>query len=298
MKRLNNSIFIEKSNEVHNNRFDYSLVEYKNVRTPVKIICKSCGVFVQLPWTHMKGIGCVSCNYQTKDTFIEKSIVKHGYKYNYNNVNFVNNVSKVDIICDKHGVFRQSPASHISGSGCNICFRESKKSNKVKFIEKSNKKHNLSNYNYDLVDYINNKIKVKIICNKHGIFEQYPKHHLNGCGCPMCNMSKGEVEIRNYLYNNDIKYESQKTFVGCSYKSLLRFDFYLPEHNMCIEYNGVQHYEPVEYFGGLDNFIICQERDNIKKEYCSQVNIKLLIIKYNNNIFDKMKSIKIKKVST
>lgn len=113
MKKLNNDIFIFKSNEIHNNKFDYSLVKYKNVRTPVEIICKKCGVFSQLPWTHMKGIGCIRCNYQTKDTFIEKSISKHGNIYNYDNVNFVDNKTKVNIICDKHGVFTQLSLIHI-----------------------------------------------------------------------------------------------------------------------------------------------------------------------------------------
>lgn len=89
----------------------------------------------------------------------------------------------------------------------------------------------------------------------------------------MCNISKGEVEIENYLIMNNINYTSQKTFDGCSNKSLLRFDFYLPDHNTCIEYNGRQHYEVVEYFGGIDNFIESQKRDKIKEQYCIDMSL-------------------------
>lgn len=80
----------------------------------------------------------------------------------------------------------------------------------------------------------------------------------------------------------------QKTFENCSSKALLRFDFYLPEHNLCIEYNGIQHYESVGYFGGDENLTIVQKRDNIKKDYCINENIKLLIIKYDENVFEKL----------
>ena len=122
MKKLNKEQFVKKSRLVHGDKFNYDLVEYKNVRTFVKIICPNCGVFEQLPWTHMKGVGCLKCNLQTKDKFIEKSITKHGHKYNYENVVFINNTTKVKIKCEKHGIFNQTPALHIRGSGCPKCF--------------------------------------------------------------------------------------------------------------------------------------------------------------------------------
>lgn len=285
MKRLNKDIFIEKSNKVHNGKFNYDLVEYKNTRTLVKIICPNCGIFEQLPWTHMKGIGCARCNIQTRDTFIDKAMKKHNNRYNYEKVIFINNTTKVSIICEKHGVFEQTPQHHIKGSGCVKCFRENKISNTERFIERAISKHN-NLYNYELVKYINNKEKISIICKKHGIFKQEPNHHLSGCGCPFCNISKGEQEIENYLIENNIYYTTQKTFVGCSDRSLLRFDFYLPYVNMCIEYNGLQHYQIVEYFGGIDSFIEGQKRDKIKEQYCIDNDIDLVVIKYNDNIIN------------
>ena len=202
----------------------------------------------------------------------------------------MNNTTKVNIICTEHGIFQQTPQHHLRGSGCMKCFRVNKQSNTDRFIDKSNIIHkNL--YNYSLVNYKNNKQKVSIICEKHGVFEQEPNHHLNGCGCPFCNISKGELEIENYLIENNIEYKSQKTFDGCFYKSLLRFDFYLPGKNICIEYNGIQHYKMVEYFGGVDNFIKGQKRDKIKEQFCINNKIQLVIIKYNDNIRDKMISL-------
>lgn len=283
MRKLDINTFIEASNLQHDNKFNYELVEYKNVRTKVKIICPNCGIFEQLPWVHMKGNGCRTCNIQTKTSFIEKSIKIHGCKYNYDLCNFINNTIPIKIICSKHGIFEQTPQNHIKGSGCTKCFRDRKISNTSKFVAKSNIIHN-NLYDYSLTKYKNNKEKVKIICPKHNVFEQQPNHHLNGSGCPRCNNSKGELFIEAYLLEHNIRYERQKTFNNCSNKSKLRFDFYLLDYNICIEYNGLQHYENVEYFGGYKEFKERQKRDIIKSNFCIDNNIKLLIIKYNDDI--------------
>jgi hypothetical protein len=73
---------------------------------------------------------------------------------------------------------------------------------------------------------------------------------------------------------------------NCKNKLTLPFDFYLPEFNLCIEYNGIQHYKPVNNFGGSERFLNQIKNDNIKKKYCDNNNIKLLIIKYNDNILE------------
>ena len=81
-----------------------------------------------------------------------------------------------------------------------------------------------------------------------------------------------------------IQYLPQHTFSNCKYRNILPFDFYLPNYNICIEYNGEQHYKPIEYFGGVKVFEIQLIRDNIKKEYCLNNNIPLLIISYKENV--------------
>ena len=135
-------------------------------------------------------------------------------------------------------------------------------------------------YDYSLVEYINNKTKIKIICKEHGVFEQSPSHHLNGVNCPICNLSKGEIEIINYLKVNNTTYISQKRFKDCKYKKTLPFDFYLPNKNICIEYDGEQHYQIKEHWGGEKEFKTIQIKDNIKTKYCKDNNIKLIRISY------------------
>jgi hypothetical protein len=85
------------------------------------------------------------------------------------------------------------------------------------------------------------------------------------------------------LIENNIKFKPQKSFPDCKYKYPLRFDFYLPEYNSCVEFNGLQHYEPIDFFGGDDGFKLSQIRDKIKKEYCDNNNIPLIIIRYDED---------------
>lgn len=122
--------------------------------------------------------------------------------------------------------------------------------------------------------------KIKIICPKHGIFEQSAYIHISGSGCPKCKSSKGEIEIQKYLYDNNIKYEYQKIFKDCKLKTYLPFDFYLFEHNICIEYDGEQHFKPIEYFGGYNAFNDLKIKDQLKTEYCEINKIKLIRISY------------------
>ena len=105
-------------------------------------------------------------------------------------------------------------------------------------------------------------------------------------GCPTCNASKGEAEVAKYLTENHYTYKRQHMFNGCVYEEKLRFDFYLPDINTAIEFQGEQHYYPVDFSGkGKENanaeYEYCQVRDNIKREYCSQHEIQLIEIPYN-----------------
>jgi Zn finger protein HypA/HybF involved in hydrogenase expression len=149
------------------------------------------------------------------------------------------------------------------------------------FIKKSNKKHNFY-YDYSLVIYKGSLIPIKIICPKHGEFKQKPKQHFLQQGCPSCNSSKGEIIIENYLKNSGINYLIQKTFQDCRNKRLLPFDFYLPDFNLIIEYQGDQHYKPIKIFGGNDAFIRIQQNDKIKKEYCITHGIKFIELNKDN----------------
>ena len=265
MNKLTTKEFIDMAKEVHGDRYDYSLVEYKGLKFKVKIICNNCqSCFEQRVSNHLYlNRGCSLCNggiKTTKDFFIKNSIKIHGNKYDYSLVVYKNSKTKVKIICNKHGVFEQTPSNHFR-HGCYLCNRiNPPKLNKVDFINKAKKVHgNL--YDYSLVEYRNNNTKIKIICNKHGIFAQRPNDHIGANhGCPNCRISRGEERIKIFLEQNNIKFEPQKTFIGCADKRLLPFDFYLPVQNILIEYDGEQHFEPIKVMGGNDKLIDTQKK--------------------------------------
>lgn len=98
------------------------------------------------------------------------------------------------------------------------------------------------------------------------------------CGCN--KTSRGERFIADLLVKNNICFSQQKTFDDCKNRKKLKFDFYLMNYNTVIEYDEQQHFEPVDFFGGEDGFIIQQKRDKIKDKYCKEHNIHLVRIPY------------------
>lgn len=121
--------------------------------------------------------------------FINQAKDVHGNKYNYDRVNYYNSITKINIICKKHGEFTQSPNNHLAGYGCIKCGGNCK-SDTNEFILKANIVHK-NKFDYSLVNYIKANINIQIICNSHGIFEQTPNNHLNSkiC-CPLCENQK------------------------------------------------------------------------------------------------------------
>lgn len=228
----------------------------------------------------------------TQEEWIRRANLKHNSKYDYSKLKYKNAWSKVVVICHEHGEFLLEANSHIKGTGCKLCgYIESankQSSSKEDFIKQANVIHS-NKYDYSLVEYKNCKTKVKIICSEHGVFEQTPNSHINGTtsqGCPCCKESKGELKIREWLKINNIQFETQKTFNGCKGKRLLRFDFYLPDYNLCIEFDGVQHYRPfswnykVSKEVKINNFEEVKLKDKIKSDFCKNNGIKLLRIPY------------------
>jgi very-short-patch-repair endonuclease len=296
-KKYTTEEFIVKANIKHNNKFDYSLVEYVGSKNKIKIICKEHGEFLQLPNVHLNGFGCAKCSgtYKyTTEEFIVKANIKHNNKFDYSLVNYINSINKIKIICKEHGEFLQSANSHLDGFGCAKCSGIYKYTTE-EFIVKANIKHN-NKFDYSLVNYINCTNKIKIICKEHGEFLQLPRDHLHGYGCQKCGQtSKGETKIEKFLEEYNFKYILQHKFNDCKHIFLLRFDFYLPKYNICIEYDGIQHYKPIKWFGGEKAFIKTQIRDEIKTNYCKENNIHLIRISYNENIIEKLEQFFIQK---
>ena len=283
-KKLNTEDFIKRAKEVHGDKYDYSKVEYKGNSKKVIIICPEHREFEQIPANHLRGAGCKKCatiethkkQSNTTESFIKKAKEVHGDKYDYSKVEYINNREKVIIICPEHGPFKQKPLKHIQKNGCPYC-GGTKKLTKEEFIKKAKEVHG-DKYDYSKVDYVNSETKVIIICPEHGEFEQTPHNHLNGQGCPNCNTcknSKISQNVENILKEKNIKYEKEKTFDWLKNKSNLFLDFYLSDYNVAIECHGIQHFEPVEYFGGKENFEKTKERDKLKYELCKEHGIKI-----------------------
>lgn len=229
----------------------------------------------------------------TTEEFITKANIIHSNKYEYGECIYVNTSTYLTITCKLHGNFSQRADHHLQKSGCQQCksekLYESRISNKEEFISKAIVIHK-NVYDYTDFEYITARTKSTIICKKHGNFLQTPDSHLGGSGCPKCKMSKGESAVHTWLDVNNITFIPQKTFSDCVGKNnnKLRFDFYLPDYNLLIEFDGIQHFKPSLPRNNLEKAIIIFEdtkrRDIIKNNYCLDNNINLLRISYKDNI--------------
>ena len=128
--RSNKDAFILKANEKHDNKYDYTLVDYKRLKTHITIICPEHGNFIQSPDNHLQGAGCSKCGRKrtedghrlTTEEFVSKAKKIHTCdKYNYTQVDYKGAKIKVTIICPEHGKFEQTPTGHLSGKGCSEC---------------------------------------------------------------------------------------------------------------------------------------------------------------------------------
>lgn len=230
----------------------------------------------------------------TATTFAQRATEIHGDKFNYSLVEYINSRTPVKIICPQHGVIEQLPRRHLhSKFGCKPCAINTRFSYKrltqVEFIERATRVHG-DQYDYSLAVYTHGKALVDIICQIHGAFHQQAGTHIYyGSGCPECagRLSKGEERIREFLDSCHIQYTRFKRFKKCRGKGVpLEFDFYLPECHILIEYDGVQHFKPIDWFGGIKTFERQQKRDAIKNDFAKNSKYTLIRVPYTefNNI--------------
>lgn len=281
--------FIKKAREIHGDKYDYSKVNYENSLKNVCIICPVHGEFLQIPSNHLQGAECPKCSKRFMNTeyFIERSSKIHGNKYDYSKVYYVDSFTDVTIICQKHGEFKQKPREHLRGCGCPKCglkrmWDTRGRITKEDFIEKAKLVHG-DKYDYSKIEYINERTPVCIICHKkskngieHGEFWQKPIAHLRGNGCRRCRNSHLENQIRLFLIRNEIEFEQEKTFdwlVG-NKNSHLYLDFYLPESNVAIECQGVQHFISIKNDFNKFNEVI--KNDKIKEMKCLEHGVKII----------------------
>ena len=255
---LTSEKFIEKARKIHGDNYDYSKVKYVDNKTKVCIICPQHGEFWQTPANHTNirlKQGCPKCKFEklseiqrmTKEEFISKAVKVHGNKYDYSQVIMNGLHNKVKIYCKKCGkYFYQEANSHLYARGCPNCLNKNLTTSTIVTMFKN--VHG-NKYDYSKVDYKTMKTKVCIICPKHGEFWQTPEKHLIGQGCLGCKESHLENDVRVILEKNNIKYLYDKTNVAIGNQ---RFDFYLPDYNLAIECQGIQHFKPSSFSNKID----------------------------------------------
>lgn len=182
--------FIVDANKKHNNKFDYSKVIYKNNKADITIICKEHGPFLQSPCEHLKGVyGCRSCASKgtklTQKEYLERARAVHGDRYDYSKTTYSLNKNPITVICRKHGAFTLSSAgNHLRGNGCSDCTKVTGVST-YSWIKRAKETHG-NKYDYSETEYLGANKNLRIICSKHGPFQQIASHHERGSNCPKC----------------------------------------------------------------------------------------------------------------
>lgn len=276
--------FIDKAKIIEDKSYDYSKVAYKGSKSKVCIICPIHGEFWIRPNDFLNGHMCRYCGIERRkakrilgtDSFISKAKALFP-QYDYSLVDYKNSHSKIRIICPKHGEFEIMPYHILNGHGCKKCGQEAahdkERKNLLEFINEAISIHGNA-YDYSKTEYVNNTTKTCLVCPRHGEFWITPHAHINGKqGCPICNESKLEKEIKLLLNENKIDYIQKKHFKWLGRQHL---DFYLPKYNMAIECQGIQHFKVVSHFGGEETFRKQLERDKRKKRICKENNIPIL----------------------
>jgi very-short-patch-repair endonuclease len=289
-----------RSYNVHGDLYEIPDQNIITMKTKINILCKKCNTyFLQTPENHTnQKQGCSYCNGNNKLSLKQiriKNEKLYGNIFNIPEQIIVNCASKIKILCKEcNNYFERNINTHINKktpNKCPICYPKKLTLDKIR--ERSKNLHG-NRYEIPNQEFTNNLSIINIYCSKcKKTFRQKIITHLD-CRireCTNCNTSKGENTIEKYLIDNKINFEKQKRFDNCRNILPLPFDFYLPDMNTCVEYDGELHYISKDYFGGSIKLEETQKRDEIKTKYCKDNDINLIRIKYNQNILEKMNEI-------
>lgn len=243
---------------------------------------------------------CNKCGYKIIDNYRNLSYKNFKCKYCIllNSSELIKNgsvvIQKIEgsdiyLTCKNGHNYKQDRRNLLKNKYCQRCYLDNKIIGKESVIKKFKDIHG-DRYTYDFNDFKNLHSIINITCPKGHVFTQKVSNHLQGKACPICRESIGERTIANYLTNKDIDFIRQKKFKDCIYTTHLPFDFYLPNYNICIEYDGIQHFQPTKIFGGETEFNKTKIKDAIKTKYCIFNKIKLIRISYRDNILDILES--------
>lgn len=321
-KALTFNDFIERSKKSHPDDFDnyiYDESSFSKMSSPIRIFCKNHGGwFIQNAGAHSRGQGCLTCvgdrlsKIVTKpfSYFLERAKKAHpGEEYEYDESSYINMTTPMRIFCKVHNEwFLQKPIVHVTGffsnkynryfdpCGCPKCGKLSAiNKTRIKFEDFKKRAINKygDKYEYDENSFKGMAIKMKMFCHRcNQYFWQKPNDHLYGHQCPNCRFSRMEAAGKHWFDKNNINYETQKWFSDCKDKAVLPFDGYLPDYKILIEYQGQQHYKYIEHFMGgdwtIESFETLQKHDKIKKDWCLANNYKLIEIRYDENVEERL----------
>ena len=278
------------------------LSKYEKQDIPIKIKCVNCGNISMTMWKILqrshKCPGCYTKVYNSADSFEYKQLFFYDAGYLLlNEKEIEHSKCKYDILCPNGHIIHMNWGNFKHGKRCKICYYEKKRINTL--LSYDYVKSEIEKIGYSLVStsYESAITRMKMKCDRGHIYESSWSNFQQGHRCTSCNETLGEQAVRFYLENNKIEYISQHSFKDClgDYR-LLHYDFYLPQYNTIIEYDGEGHFKPVRFNGiPLELAIEKYERtiryDEIKNVYCEKKNIKLIRISYEDfkNVSDILK---------
>lgn len=283
--------FIMQSIELFGDFYDYSKVTYVNCKTPVTLVCPVHGEFQITPLKHLSaGHGCPECgklksrqaNRYTIDDFIRLGNVHFNGFYDYSETVFTGIQDEVEIICPKHGKYKTNAYLHIRGAGeCPECVRERKQRSFEEFLHAANQIFG-GFYDYSEAEFVDDDTEIKVICPVHGPFFVTPRAHIRTySGCPECRLTDIEREIVTVLTDNNIDFETQKTFEWLKFKNNMYLDIYIDSIKTAIECQGPQHFHMCEFYSYTEEtFELYKQRDARKKQLCEEHHIR--VIYYSN----------------
>jgi very-short-patch-repair endonuclease len=273
---MNKEIFLEKAKQIHGYKYKYiELSEKITLKSKIKVQYRDT-TYIQTANKHLLGKCPEKTTLKkTREEFIIESKYIWKDRFDYSNMEYKNSLSKIRIFDNNQGRFVEQIASlHLQGYEPNYYDADF-------FIIESNLISDFA-YSYENCNYINKTTSVKINCSKHGDFQVKPiEHILYGLKCKKCDESTFTKKIKSILKKNNLNHLQQHKFDDCKNHHQLPFDFYIPSKRTCIEFDGIQHFQPVEHFGGIKAYEQLKQNDKIKNEYCEENYINLIRIRYD-----------------
>jgi hypothetical protein len=273
---------LKRFTEAHGDLYEYDWDTYRIYSEKMSIICRKHGEFQQSARSHGSGRGCRVCVFGQEpenlgkgkipfDIMLDRFREVWGSEYEYVESSYVDTQQPFTIICENHGEFNKAPFNHLNGQGCPTCRLVDVNDLLVKFKAVFGER-----YEYDIDSYINTTHFMTMICKTHGPFFKKPHHHIQGQGCPNCSLSKGMQDIMTYLNLSLFDYKLECWFDDLRGDAgrVFRFDIYIGSLRLIIEFDGKQHFQIVEWWGGARGYEKLVDSDKRKEKY-------LLDNKYN-----------------